>query len=302
MMETNYEKSGIYLSRAYYDWLIEKNDELTDKYVTFGELFKAYSNSRYKRFIQEQNVIENDFFYHIQRIDNYIVLNRSYDLVFVPYDKILTGYGAKTDIESTDDFVVSYSNLCQDGRYPGTCTALHYGYISKYLHSDYIAYDSFTEERKRYEKMMEAQDYTNMLGLSYVEYAMAEEDSSGLLGCDFERMLTKRIEANVIRHLMDEAENLYLVSRRKKYYELRLLEFVEGIILLSTHGYKVGQMIPISRIQEHVREGIKTLEKKDVRLTVPEMCKEIRDARKDTITLSVSDQLTGDKDDDDYDD
>ena len=105
MMETNYEKSGIYLSRAFYDWLMEKNDELTDKYVTFGELFKAYSNSRYKRFIQEQNVIENDFFYHIKRIDDYIVLKSSYDLVFVPYDKILAGYDYKKIRAEWDEIV-----------------------------------------------------------------------------------------------------------------------------------------------------------------------------------------------------
>ena len=292
--EKDYEKDGIYLSRSYYDWLMAKNNELTDRYVTFGELFKAYANSKYKRFIQEQNLMCNEFFYHIKRIDNHIKLERNYDMVFVPYDKILAGYNVKTDIESTDTFLVNYSNICQDGQFPSKCARLHYGYVSEHLHLDYLAYQGFTRERDEYERKFDMRFYEHTVKLGFMEYAMAEENSSRLLGCNLEYTLARRLEANVIRHLMDEAERLYLVNRKKKNYELRLLLFAEGIMLLSTHGYMVGHAIPIRVIQEYVNSGLNKLKQKDVNLTFSEMCKEIRETRKEIIKFRISDQLIDD--------
>ncbi|RKM61327.1 hypothetical protein D6855_05400 [Butyrivibrio sp. CB08] len=299
-METNYEKNGIYLSRDYYNWLLEKNEELTDRHATFGELFKAFSNSRYRRFIQEQNLMGNEFFYHIKKIDDSIRLERSYDLVFAPYDMILTGSDVKTDIETTNDFVASYSILCPGGRFPTKSMNLNYCYYSRYQYDDCISFDPFTKERERYEKNMGMQSFENTLKLSFIEFAMDEENVERFIKVNFEHLLARRIEANVIRHLMEDAESLYLVNRRHKYYELRLLAFAEAIMLLSTHKYEVGKRIPLMEIKEYAKKRLNDLEEQSghINIDLTEMSKEIRETRKNIINFRVSDKLNDDCEED----
>ncbi len=285
-METNYEKSGAYVSRAFYEWLLEKNDELTDRYQTFGELFMTYSNSKYKRFIEEQSLMANNFFYRIKKCNYGIRLVRSYDMVFLPFDQPID---PKEIITSTDDFVVSYSNICQDKRYPMKYNYLNYSYLSKYLCMDNNSSFVITDERNRYEKNLGMESYENLVFINFMDYAMAEENSEGLLRFNLEYHMARRMEANVIRHLMDEAERLYLVNRRKKNYELRLFAFAEAIMKLSTDRYKVGQKIPMGVIKEQVEQRMDKLRRmENADLEIPKMCRQIREARTDIIGFKIS--------------
>ena len=289
-MLSNNEKNGIYLSRSFFDWLLEKNDELTDNYVTFGELFKTYSNSKYKRFIKEQNLMANDFFYHITKSENGIKLERSYDLVFVPVDQSLNGKEAEAIAEPIDDFVVSYSNICTNGKCPEKGMVLNYYYLSKTLYSEFLGFDSFTEERKRYNTKFNLNDQESTLKLTYLEFAITEENIYDLARCNLERELTKRMEANVIRHLMDEVEHLNLVDRRKEYYEIRLFAFVEAIMLLATKEYGVGQKMPIDAIREMAAKRIDNLTKdKNINIYIDGMCQDIRNAWENPINIRILD-------------
>ena len=292
-MENNYSRYGMYLTRPFFDWLLSKNEELTQPYETFEELVKAFSRSTYKRFIQEQNIMMNDFFYHIKKQGTGVVLERSVDLLFVPYELILSQEEDIKALELTDDFVISYSNTCMGGGHPDRYKPLNQEYLSSLMYSSFPAYHQLADEKNLYETYLEVTDGSNV-SLSFLDFYAAEENNSMELHRDhLDFRLTYRMKANVIKHLISEMEELGIVGTLGQCYELRLLTYAEAIMQLSTDKYKVGEVIPLDEIYSMSNSRLNKLTHQNDDCEYLKMCQQIKKAREETIHFEVLDTYPG---------
>ncbi len=292
-MVTNYSKYGMYLTRPYFYWLLSKNDELTQPYETFEELVKAFSRSTYKRFIQEQNSMLNDFFYHIKKQARGVILERSVDLMFVPYELILSQEGDITALKLTDDFVISYSNTCMGGGHPERYKLLNQEYLNSNMYSSFPAYHQLVDEKYLYETYLDVPDGSNV-SLTFLDFYAAEENNNLELHRDyFDFRLTYRMKANIIKHLITEVEKLDIACVDRQHYELWLLAYAEAIMQLSTEKYKVGEVIPLDEIYSVSNIRLNKLQHENHDRSLPKMCQQIDKARVETIHFMVSDTYPG---------
>ncbi len=82
--EKHYE--GMFCSRAYAEWLLRKNEELDIPATSYYKLIRLFSRSNYREFFQEEQRKGNALYYDLVEQDDLIRLNRSYEIVFLPYE------------------------------------------------------------------------------------------------------------------------------------------------------------------------------------------------------------------------
>ncbi len=289
-MRTDTFGTGMYLSRPYLEWLMTMKDEMTMGCETFGEVVKLFSNSRYKRFIEEINHECNDFFYHLTDHGDEVTLSRNYEVVYVPYDHVFEQDGDLKDVKTSKDFIICGSGICEDGYFPRSGRYL-YRHTS-YSSGGFYLLVYWLSNKEKWEVYKDYDDRDYKIKMNFLDIAGAEENSK-LFGKYFlGEEIFEIAELNVVRHLMDEIEEMDLVCKKEKYYGLRLLAYAEAIIALSAVKYQLGEKIPKKEILQLAKKRVELLKKEKGTGPAAEIGGAILKARKEKVSFEVADRIT----------
>lgn len=288
-MITDVHGNGMYLSRSYLEWLMRMRDETTMGCETFGDVVRMFSNSQYKRFIEELNHECNDYYYHLTCHGDSVSLSRNYEAVYVPYGHVFEQDGDLSDVKASKDFVVYGSGFCENGNPPRSGKLL-------YRHSPYssgwfcilVYWLGFKE---KWEEYKDYNDGNYKIKLNFLDIAGAEENSKIIGNYFLSEELFMIAELNVIRHLMDEIEEKNLISKKEKFYGLKLLALAEAIISLSAEKYQVGQKIPVKEILKLAEKRVKLIIREKGTGAAAEIGGAIQKSRKQSISFEVADRI-----------
>ncbi len=232
--EYGYNKGGMYCSRTFADWLLKMNDSLDFPAVTYYKLIRLFCRSQYRELLVEEERKGNDFCYHLHKNDEKLSLDSSYDLVFLPYCENIKDV---PPIKS-DKVVLGYRVLQTRGMMPGNPSLyIDEGYDSmSYIMEDYI-------RRPNTCKNLSKQDGVMIDTYPLGEFLRAEQKmfidnewpySFGPKCPD--RSICYHTYFNIINNLIEDIDNLKLISEKQEHYQIRLVSFAAAILERAQKG------------------------------------------------------------------
>ncbi len=247
--DSKLNQSGMFCSRDYLKWLLEMNEEKVAQDREFSGVVGDFSNSGFKKFYEEQERMMNEFSYRITDEGDGIRLERSYDVMFVPYLQTCNESCLILEKEQpVKDFMFGYNIISVDKSLPKSYER-SYRFLLRHRPGIMgIIVTMMREKRHRlhgFHKTMD--DYEIIWCRTDYEDAEAGNERARAMADPYQDLNVwgnRIMEYNVVCSLRDEVERLGIVRKSSEHYEIRLMACVASIIELSMQRYRVGEKIP----------------------------------------------------------
>ncbi len=271
------DRKGMYCSRQFADWMIEKNKRDTDfPAISYYKLIRLFSRTNYKELFEEEERKGNQFFYNIEDEGDRISLHSSYELVFLPYDGSASESNdcdeAVGEPEPVDKLIPGYRILQTRGCLPGsTGETFGYGdhYSMKYIVDEMVgrakACTEFAEKKgidiegiieEGRDKGLGFNPYAKSVRFDDIfrasEFQRAEE--RGFIDNEWpyswgpqcpDKIICRQTYTRIINQLMREVDRLGLAGNRDEArYELKVASYVAAILQQAgKNGFRLSEGI-----------------------------------------------------------
>ncbi|MCR4787751.1 MAG: hypothetical protein K5888_04105 [Lachnospiraceae bacterium] len=300
-------KLGIYCSRTFADWMLNKNTADTDYPATsFHRLIRMYCRTNYKEFFDEEERKGTEFRYRLIPDNDRIRFESSYEVVFLPYKGFTIGDSHEEiepcEPEPLDKLIFGYRILQTRGFLPGSTQSAFWfdAYsmdclvneivsrsekVEKFAKKNSISIDGILKEGegKCLGYNPEASKVKWIDSFRAEEFQRAEErmfiDNEWPFSvgpsCP-DRIICLQMYTRIICELVKEADRLGLVPDKDEYfYELRTVAYAAALLSLSKEpGFSLSEGVDKKAAYELSEEIFEKYH--DYQIGLDETCRKIK--------------------------
>ncbi len=303
---------GLYCSRDFAEWMLKKNRETMDYPVSsYQQLVRLFCRPNYREFLDEEARKGNEFFYRLVLSNGEIRLERSYELVFLPYEELIS----ETEPQTAEEFLLGYRILQTRGCLPGNPLDIfrYTGWSTMKYIVDEIkiraeSWEKFAaKNRISIEKILDRADTDTdgRLGYNYMSdrkyydtYKLSEFERTvqrGFIDNEYpfsvgpscpDRTICFISYWNILRHMMADIDELGLVPEKgHNAYELRVAAYTAAIFSFIDNGKPFPENGLSVKMLERKAEEIFDHYNKKLSGSTEELCRRIRIGLLWTVTV-----------------